>query len=538
MITALRQTLPTAIVGAWAATRRHGAALAAVLLLIVFVGISPNFGASWDERFHQKYAEEIWDYFSGLRPRSAFDTDFGNQYLYGGFFEFLCAAAQHLFPLDPYVVRHGVNSAVGWAGVVFAFLIGSRAFGAKAGWLAAALLAVMPRYIGHSMNNPKDLPFAVLALATIYLVLTFSRHYPHVSLGNAAKLTLAIALAIGVRPMGIMLLAYAAGGLMLVAIASAERSVSRLGATVLRLSAIAILAVLGGTLFWPWAQGQPLIRPFEAFFIASGYDWGNPSLFAGRDIPARQLPWHYLPTWLLIGLPPVVVTGAGLSLLRLRNRAGERVALAGLWGFVLVPAGLVILRGVTMYDSFRHMLFIVAPVAVLAAAGWEYVLARAGRARLLAAAVLAIGVAEPIVFQIRNHPHQGVYFTPLIGGPRGAFGRFDMDYWGNSVLQAVEWSAREAERAQMPIGVSGSAWEVVLADADRFKRLYFRLPYRSGYHFYIHLLKGTRQDVLDASQRGDILHRVTTADGTPLCVVIPGPEYPRFQERLAGRGPR
>jgi hypothetical protein len=46
-------------------------------------------------------------------------------------------------------------------------------------------------------------------------------------------------------------------------------------------------------------------------------------------------------------------------------------------------------------------------------------------------------------------------------------------------------------------------------------------------------LKGSRLDVIYTSELPDILYRVTTADGTPLCVVLPGPEYPQLAARLA-----
>lgn len=513
--------------------KRAVPALAALALLATMVVLSRDFGATWDERALQRYGEEIWEYYRGERPLAKIDTiSFLHNRIYGGFAEVLSVAVQRAVRADVediFVVRHAVNSVFGWTGIVLAFLTASRLFGQRAGWLAAALLAAMPRYVGYSMNNTKDLPFAVLMMAAFYCIVTMKPQYPYLPWGHAARLAVAIALAINVRAMGMVLLGYTAIGLLVAMFAARERSLVRLGATGARFAAVALVAVVGGTVFWPWAQQQPLVRPFEAFFMASGFSWGNPSLFAGQDVPARDLPWHYLPTWLLISLPPVVLAGVGLSLVRLWRRAESWVQLAALWAFVLVPATVVIVRGLTLYDEIRHMFFVVPPIGVIAAAGWDLAIAAApGRAVFLPAALVAVGVAEPLLFQLRNHPNQIVYFTPAIGGPRGAFGRFDMDYWGNCVLQAVEWSAGEAERAQTPIGVSGNAWEVVVVDADRFKRLYFRLPYRSGYHFNIQLLKGTREDVLGTSRRGDILHRVTTADGTPLCVVLPGPEYPRL----------
>ena len=153
-------------------------------------------------------------------------------------------------------------------------------------------------------------------------------------------------------------------------------------------------------------------------------------------------------------------------------------------------------------------------------------------ARFAAAALLLAGIAEPFMFQIRNHPNQNVYFTPLMGGPRSAFGRFEMDYWGNCMLQAASWADRQARRAGMPIGVAGNAWEILLADQPRFPSLWFRLREEDGYHLDVRLMKGPHQAVLDTNARPDVLYRVTTADGAPLCVIVPGPEYSKLEERL------
>ena len=152
------------------------------------------------------------------------DVSFGYTRIYGGLVEFLSVAAQQVIPADIYVVRHAVNSVFGWTGVVFAFLMARRLFGTRAAWLAAALLVCMPRYIGDSMNNTKDLPFAVLMLVAFYYILTIQPRYPYLSWGHAIKLAIAIALALNVRSMGLVLLGYAGVALALAVIASRDFS--------------------------------------------------------------------------------------------------------------------------------------------------------------------------------------------------------------------------------------------------------------------------------------------------------------------------
>jgi hypothetical protein len=507
--------------------------LAAAALLIAMVVISRDFGATWDERALQRYGEDLWEYYSGQRPRSAVDVSFGYTRIYGGFVELTSVAVQHLIPANTYVVRHAVNSVFGWTGVVFAFLMALRLFGRRAGWIAAVLLIAMPRYVGESMNNTKDLPFAVLMLVGLYYIVTITPRYPYASWSHALKLALVIALALDVRVMGLVLVGYAGLGLLVAVIASGERSPGRLFATLGRFAIIAVLAIVCGTLFWPWAQEQPLVRPVQAFFLASTFSWGNPSLFAGRDLAAADLPWYYLPTWLAISLPPVVLVGLALSGSAFWRRPTARVQLAAVWAFVLLPATLAIVKHLSLYDGIRHMYFIVPPLAVIAAAGWDAALASVGAwPRIAAAAALVVGLAEPLLFQVRNHPNQNVYFSPFVGGPRGAFGRFDMDYWGNCVLQALDWSAAQAKQAGMPLTFIANAREIAQADVMRYRLLYLQLRPWESHHLDVRLLKGSQRSVVGVSGDPRVVHRVTTADGTPLCVVLRGPDYGQFEARL------
>jgi hypothetical protein len=516
---------------------RLAAPIAALALLVAMIALSRDFGATWDERALQKLGELIWDLYSGRMSREAFlgtfELNFGYTRIYGLFVEFLSVAAQHLVPGDAWVVRHYVNAVFGWAGVVFAFLMASRWFGRRAGWLAAALLVCMPRYFADSMNNPKDLPFAVLMLAASYYILSASTKYPYFSWPQVIKLGAVIALALNVRSMGLMLLGYAGLAVAIAVLVSRDFEPRRLAATAGRYAVIVLMALLGGTVFWPWAQDQPLTRPFEAFFMASGFNWGNPSLFMGQAVGGAAVPWYYLPTWLAITVPIVVLVGMMFAMVRVALPTPSRARLAALWGLVLFPAIAAMVRHLSLYDGIRHMLFIVVPMAVLAAAGWEFVFQTVPRKTVAyVAAAFAVMIAEPFLFQIRNHPNQAVYFTPMAGGPRGAFGRYDMDYWGNCILEATGWAAAQAQHAGMPLGIASNAWEILAMDAGRFNSLYFRQQRHPGWHFNVVLLKGSSEHISAVAADPAALYRVQTADGTPLCVVLPGPDYPQVQARL------
>ena len=302
---------------------RAAAPAAAVALLAAMLALSRDFGATWDERALQKLGELIWDLYTGRMSRAeflgTFELNFGYTRIYGLLVEFLSVAAQHVIPGDLWVVRHYVNAVFGWVGVVFAFLIGLRLFGVRAAWLAAALLVCMPRYIADSMNNPKDLPFAVLMLAGSYYILTIGAAYPFIVVVARAEA--------GDR--------HRARDQRAVDGAHAARlhrprpgDCRRRGARIRHPPPAAgggtvrgdhAVALIGGCAFWPWAQEQPLTRPIEAFFMASSFSWGNPSLFRGEAIPGTAVPWYYLPTWIGITMPAVVLIGLIFALFRLAS---------------------------------------------------------------------------------------------------------------------------------------------------------------------------------------------------------------------------
>jgi Flp pilus assembly protein TadD len=100
-----------------------------------------------------------------------------------------------------------------------------------------------------------------------------------------------------------------------------------------------------------------------------------------------------------------------------------------------------------VYNDARHVLFALPPLIVLCAVTFESIL-RTGASKLAKvtfAVVLACTMVEPLYFMVRNHPNQGVYFSPLIGGVNGAWQRYETDFWGNSTRQAVEWIQTNTE---------------------------------------------------------------------------------------------
>ena len=248
---------------------------------------------------------------------------------------------------------------------------------------------------------------------------------------------------------------------------------------------------------------------------------------------SNALPWFYAPWWFLITTPPVVIGGLVLS----SSSRGRAWALRKytLWAVALFPVVLVVVMRSTLYDGVRHLLFVYPILAVLAASGWIAWLSTEHRLweRRVAAGLLALGLVHVLAFNVRSHPNETVYFNELVGGPRGAFARYEMDYWGNCVLEAVDWSARTARLSGMALAISGEPSHVVQLDSERFHELYFTPPNRGQHALDVRLARGPAENIIELANRADALYKVQTADGAVLCVVLPGPAFPTLQSRLS-----
>lgn len=430
----------------------------AVIILLTF----RDYGVAWDEPEAQEYGQFILEYFrtDGARPRA---LTFNNMYYYGGLFEATAVWLGELLPFDPFDTRHLLNAAVGLLGIVGAWKLGRTLGGPKAGLLAAAFLAAVPSYYGHMFLNSKDIPFAAATVWALYYTVLLLRALPRPSLALTLRLGLAIGLALGTRVGAVLLVvnlfAALAGWLALQAWQGAgARDLARsTGATVLRLLPAGVLAYLLMIALWPWAQVDPLFRPLQAIDYFAHFPYDIPLLVDGKLYRSSQPPWYYLPVFLgvklpefLVGLALIALAAGGWRLLHCvgAGRCRSASARAGLleWGTLafaaLFPIAYAILSGSTLYDEMRHFLFVVPVIAVFAGFWAARLLERVAGWRPLvrdALATLAIVYAAVHLYLMAAlHPNQYVYYNALAGGVAGAQGKFDLDYWDNSLGELGE----------------------------------------------------------------------------------------------------
>lgn len=221
------------------------------------------------------------------------------------------------------------------------------------------------------------------------------------------------------------------------------------------------LAGLVTLLAWPGLWRAPISTYLAASSEASDFTWEGKVRFAGQDYAVGELPIHYLPTLVALQLSEPVLPLAGLGLvaglLRLR-RAPARWPVAGLLAaWLLLPPLAAVGLGSTLYDNFRHFLFVLPPLFLLAGLGLQTLFERlAGLARLTRlaqAALLILSLLPGLVALVELHPYQYIYYNQLVGGTAGAFRRFESDYWATSYREATNFL-----NATAPPGAAVVAW--------------------------------------------------------------------------------
>ncbi|MBE7438408.1 MAG: glycosyltransferase family 39 protein [Spirochaetales bacterium] len=437
--------------------------VSAIAIGLLILLTHSDYGMTWDEEVQKTYGNLILAYF-GSGFANKFAMDYLDLKFYGGAFELLVQLVTYwLVPLtgaDLFDVRHLLNALTGFTAVFFAYRSVRLVASGRAAFAAAFLLITMPRFWGHSFNNPKDIPFAAAYSLAIFAIIRFVLEFPAPSRKAAVQLGLMIGLAMAVRVGGLILWAVLALAWLLQWAARGGRPVQFL--TLRNFSRMSLafgVAWLTMILPWPYAQADPFFRPLETLQLMSHFAWTQTVLFDGQMMPAPDLPSTYLPVWFAITLPDhflVLFLGAILiiALGRLCRRDGRHQesvedgeapprfpAATFFFLAAVLPVLIAIVLDSVVYDGMRHFLFVLPLLSMGAALLVDRALEQ--KARWLVTGWIAVSVGSfALVFldMVQLHPYQAIYFNrSTIGGLAGAAGRFETDYWGNSYRAAAHW---------------------------------------------------------------------------------------------------
>ncbi len=519
-------------------------ALAGVLLVLMPL-MSLNSGISGDEQtYHFPHGKNVYNYYKTFgKDTTCLHYDNSVLHMYGPVFDLATVAAIHLFNAkDEYRVRHILNSVVGWSALLCVGLIAAMLAGWEAGILALLFMFLSPRFLGHSFNNPKDIPFMAAYIFTIYSIIRYLKHYPAHKMKYAWPIALGIGLTIGVRVGGILLAIYFLffTGMHYLFTRPVKEWFSRpnlqkLGVSLLFALGISLAGYLIGILLWPYAHRAPVAKTIEAMKYMEQYATSLRQIFEGKVIWSDKVPAYYLPKYILMTIPEFIIGGLIAFFVLIRKLRKSDTT----WYFILLfvsifPVFYIILKESNVYGGWRHVSFIYPGLVALSAVGIitliNYIQIR--YLKWTVVGVVAVLAFLPLRHIIANHPLEYIYYNQLSGGVKKAYGKYEMDYFYHSLRPGSDWLI-ENKLKNLP---AGSGKKIIVATnhsaitkyyfrnlEDKVKIVYIRYYERGNSDWDYAVLANSYITPFQLKRRlwppANTIHTIDV-DGKPACAVL------------------
>ena len=434
--------------------KRHSVQALLVLAAILMVGVAVlgDYGQGLDTKKQRHLATRTLEFISGQADSLSQNEDQDSDRYYGMAFELPLLLVERILGLedshDILLSRHLLTHLFFLAAALCCSLLTYRTFNNRLLALLALLLFVLhPRLYAHSFFNSKDLPFLSMFMICLYLT-----HWAFKKDGLRPFLMLGCAVGIlaNLRIMGIMLLpmVLAMRALDLLQAPSEERKhVAATGGAF----ATACLCTLYAAYPYFWANPLELLVALQEL---SRHPTIPYQLFQGNWVSADSLPPHFIPTWIAVSTPPatLLLTAVGLLVTCGQGLARPMRALRNTelrFGLFLVaclalPLVAVVLAKSHIYDAWRHLFFVYAPMCLLAAAGLHWIGAAMQKLRspwrTASHALVGVGMAVTAAEMVLIHPHQQAYFNFLVDRrtPERLRTQYIVDSWRVSCREGLD----------------------------------------------------------------------------------------------------
>jgi len=422
---------------------------------IILLFLAPKAAVNVDEQLHYPHAKQVvnW-YFSGGEDVSCLETPVTNLKYYGQSVDNFTALINRVFNIEnEFLTRHFTGALFFWLLLFFAGLIGYQLSGSF--WVSALTvfsILAMPRLFGQAFGNLKDIPFTTGYLAAIFMIVRFVKELPKPKWNTSILLGLAIAFTTSVRIGGLILFGYL--GLALITyfilkpfylkqIFSTKLCLVRLLGQIL---VILLTGYFAGLLFWPFALQNIFQNPLESLQVMEHYKVSIRQIFEGEWLWSTQLPWYYLPKWLLISTPEYIFYGFGVFLILFFTKFIKQDSKQLFYELFLLftlffPIIYVIVINANLYSGVRQMIFVLPILVIFSSAGLIGLvnILPYKSAKIAAMLFYFLLMILPVKHQASTFPADYIYFNNVSGGNKKAWSNYEYDYYFHGIKKPAEY---------------------------------------------------------------------------------------------------
>ncbi len=389
---------------------------------------------------------------------------------YGVIFDLPLALIETLLNIenskDYFLLRHFCNFLIFFISAIFFFRILRDRFDKNIVILFGLLFYIgSPRIFGDSFFNNKDVVF--LSLVTIAIFYGF-KLINKFNFKNILLFGIFSAIATSSRIIGIFL------PISLLAIIVFGMLDKKIDANQIKKILFLILSYFVFTIiFWPYLWGNPIINFIKAISIFSNYIIDIKFLFNGSYVSSTSLPFTYLPIWILITTPIIIILyfliGYFLFAKKIFNNLikMEEKKQNDIWKnlnekkdfFIFFNFSVIIifliLSSPVLYNGWRQVYFVNTFIVYLASYGFFQLvtsfktLKNFKRWFYLITTIFLINIYYEMY---KFHPYQSLYFNKLVG--KNLEKKFEIDYWGLAGRKALEEILVLKKKDKISIGVA------------------------------------------------------------------------------------
>lgn len=344
-----------------------------------------------------------------------------------------------------YNIRHGLNQLFAVLAILFAGLIASMLVNYRAGLITVWLLFLTPIFFGLALFNTKDVPFSTGYIVSVYFILRYIQELPAINKKTVAALIISIAFACSVRIGGFLLIAYLVvfAGIFLLqnkSILQQRKLLTNIAGSIALVVSVVLLLLIAG---WPYVLTSPFAHLQQALNVAVDFPQSIPINFNGAHINSLEVPKTYLLVY-FIRTVPVLILIAFCCSLGMIWLCRKRIYNNGVWlllAAAVFPVLYALTKDLSLYNSWRHFLFIYPPFVVVTGMGVELLLQRFNKPvyQYAITGVLVVGMLPPVLWTVRTHPYEYMYYNVAAGGFKNNYYTFETDYWQISTREGMDW---------------------------------------------------------------------------------------------------
>ena len=406
--------------------------ICSALLLGLMLMMVRNAGVTCDEVLHYNHSVSVYNYYTSLgKDQSALSTPVTHLQYYGQSYDNLVTILIKWLGIDDiYRFRHIMSTLAGWLTILITALFAVWMSGYGTGIIVIFLFAVSPTFLGHAQNNLKDIPFALGYIAGLYYILKFLYSDSGKSGRNILLLILSIAFCISIRAGGLVLICYLFFFFFIYWLFKClkERRINilEIRKKIIWSVVISVVSYFLSIILWPYALQDPIHNLWKSYRLMAQYPDTFRQLFEGKVEWSDFMPWYYLPEYLAITIPVIVLSGLILFFIFSKRIFSSKASFiyCCIVFSVLFPVIFVILEKSNLYSAWRQFLFIYPSIVLLSSIGFLQ-LFQLFKNRYLCwslITLLALLSIHPFKFMIFNPEYSYIYYNQLVGGLKGAYG--------------------------------------------------------------------------------------------------------------------